>query len=118
LIGTVDIQEAILKHPKAEESLNTLREFQAERQKDLDAKTKGKELTDEEKKQISELISKYEEEIENKDKELTAKLFEEIKLAIEKVAKRRGLILVVEKQSVFYGGIDITEEVIAELNKK
>jgi outer membrane protein len=117
LIGVIDIQKAIVNHPKAEESMEILKNFQEERQQDLDSKTKNKELTAEEKEQINSLVSKYEKEIQDKDAELTNKLFESIKGAIEKVAKKKGLTVVLDKQSVFYGGVDITDEVIEELKK-
>lgn len=117
LIGIIDLQKAIINHPKAKESMETLKNFQEERQKDLDSKTKGKELTDEERKQITELVSKYEEEIQELDRKLTEKLLEDVKTAAEKVAKKKGLIIVIEKEAVFYGGVDITEEVIQEMQK-
>lgn len=123
LIGVIDIQKAIVNHPKAEESMEIfkkfreemLKKFQEERQQYLDSKTKGIEMTPEKIEQI--LVDKYEGAIQEKDTELTNKLLEDVKKAIEKVAKKKGLAVVLDKQSVFYGGVDITDEVIEELKK-
>ena len=45
-------------------------------------------------------------------------LFKEINLAIRTVANQKKLTVVVDKEAVFYGGIDITDAVVAELKKK
>ncbi|MCD8391759.1 MAG: OmpH family outer membrane protein, partial [Cloacibacillus porcorum] len=45
-------------------------------------------------------------------------LFKDINLAIRTVANQKKLTVVVDKEAVFYGGIDITDAVIAELKKK
>ena len=51
------------------------------------------------------------ERLANKEKELMDPLMKSIEEAIKKVADKKGLSVVVEKQTVIYGGVDITDEV-------
>jgi len=45
-------------------------------------------------------------------------LFKDIDLAIRTVAKAKGLTIVLDKTQVFFGGMDITNDVIQELKKQ
>ncbi len=45
-------------------------------------------------------------------------LFKDIDLAIRTVAKAKSITVVLDKGQVFFGGTDITEDVIQELKKK
>ena len=45
-------------------------------------------------------------------------LFKDIDMAIRVVAQAKGFTLVLDKNQVFFGGVDITNDVILELNKK
>lgn len=45
-------------------------------------------------------------------------LFKDIDMAIRIVAQAKGFTLVLDKNQVFFGGVDITNDVILELNKK
>lgn len=117
-IGCIDMQRALASHPGAEKAMETLKSFQEERQKDLDAKIKGKELTEEEQKQITLLAQRYEGEIKKKDSELTLEILKDIKATIKKVAEEKSLTVVLDQEAVFYGGVDITDLVIKELEKQ
>jgi len=114
-IGFVKLQEALLKHPKAKDSFAELQKFKAEREKDIQLKIQGKKLTDKEKEQINALAQKYEQEIQEKDNELTKVLFADIQSVIKEVATSKGLTVVVDAQAILYGGVDITQDVIDKL---
>ena len=45
-------------------------------------------------------------------------LFKDIDLAVRTVATAKKITVVVDKTAIFYGGTDITEDVIQELKKK
>ena len=45
-------------------------------------------------------------------------LFKDINLAIRTVANAKKITVVVDKDAVFYGGVDITQDVINSLKKK
>ena len=45
-------------------------------------------------------------------------LFKDIDLAVRAVAAAKKITVVVDKSALFFGGVDITEDVILELKKK
>lgn len=115
-IGFVKLQEALMKHPNAKTSFDELQKFKSEREKDIQLKIQGKKLTDKEKEQINALAQKYEQEIQEKDNQLTKVLFADIQSAIKEVATSKGLSVVVDAQAILYGGVDITQDVIDKLS--
>ena len=58
------------------------------------------------------------ERLGDKQKELLEPIYQKIDAAIEKIAKKKGLSIVVDKGFVVYGGVDITGEVGSSLNGK
>jgi len=52
------------------------------------------------------------------EQKLMQPLFKDIDLAIRTVAKAKGLTIVLDKTQVFFGGMDITNDVIQELKKQ
>lgn len=115
-LGYIKLQEALLKHPNAKSSFAELQKFKSEREKDIQLKIQGKKLSDKEKEQINALAQKYEQEIQEKDNQLTKVLFADIQAAIKEVAASKGLAVVVDAQAILYGGVDITQDVIDKLN--
>lgn len=49
--------------------------------------------------------------------QLTGKLQQEILQSVQKVAKKVGIDMVLDKQVVITGGMDLTDMVLTELNK-
>lgn len=116
-IGYLDMQKALFSHPKSKESKEALQKFFEERQKDVDSKFGNtKNLTDEEKQQAKTLMDKYEQEIAEKDKELTDKLMADIQASMKKICQQKNLSVVLDKQVVLYGGTDITDDVIKDIS--
>jgi outer membrane protein len=58
------------------------------------------------------------ERLSNKERELMEPILNKIDAAIEKIAKKKGLSIVVKNTFVVYGGVDITGEVGSSLNGK
>ena len=58
----------------------------------------------------------YLDQLEKRKNELSSKITEDIRQAIEKVAQQQGLATVVDKIAILYGGKDVTDEVIKVLN--
>lgn len=52
------------------------------------------------------------------EQKLMENLFKDIDMAIRVVAQAKGFMLVLDKNQVFFGGTDITNDVVLELNKK
>lgn len=114
-VGAIDMPKALFSHPKSKGAKEALQKFFEERQKDVDSKFGTKNLTDEEKKQAQTLMSKYEQEIAQKDKELTEQLLADIQVSMKKIAAQKNLTVILDKTVVLYGGTDVTEDIIKDL---
>ncbi|MBQ0104783.1 MAG: OmpH family outer membrane protein [Armatimonadetes bacterium] len=132
-LGENEITELInLVVSKGDEA--KIKEFQNTNDKrydELQTLNQTKELTDEQKTRLQELnniTKKSGENFENRQNALAdsfnalqekkdAEIFDAIKTACEKVAKEKNYSIVIEKNSVFFGGDDITKDVIAALPK-
>jgi outer membrane protein len=105
-IGVVNYQMLVSQSPSLAsvrttmqtEIQNTKQEFE-EKSKDMNATEKDRYY-----KQLQERLG-------NKEKELMDPLMKDIETAIKKVADKKGLTVVVDKNAVIYGGVDITDEV-------
>ncbi|MPN27379.1 hypothetical protein SDC9_174810 [bioreactor metagenome] len=51
------------------------------------------------------------------EQRLMEPLFKEAQMAVRTVAKVKGITVVIEKSAVYFGGIDITDDVVQELKK-
>jgi outer membrane protein len=111
-IGVVNMQ-MIMKSSKQVAAANTTLQKEVENAK-ADFKTKSANMTDSEKKQFAQQLD---QRLRAKDAELMEPVIKEIKAAIEKVADKKGLEIVVENNYVITGGVDITAEVGKELAK-
>ena len=69
---------------------------------------KSKTMNEAEKRRY---YTQTQERLANKQKELMDPVLKKIEAAIKKVADKKGLSVVVEKSTVVFGGVDITDEV-------
>ena len=69
---------------------------------------KSKTMNEAEKRRY---YTQTQERLANKQKELMDPVLKKIEAAIKKVADKKGLAVVVEKSTVVFGGVDITDEV-------
>ena len=81
-------------------------------QKDFDEKSKT--MNDAEKQRY---YKQLQERIGNKEKELMDPVLKNIELQIQKIADKKGLSVVVHKDTVVFGGVDITDEVVRAMQK-
>jgi Skp family chaperone for outer membrane proteins len=82
---------------------------------DADRLSKLSARTDEDMDAMGE---KLEGQLQAKADEISKKLTDTVTVAIEAVAKEKGYMAVVDKKAMLYGGTDVTEEVLKQLNKK
>ena len=126
-IGYIDVQrifkeykeianaEAELK--KEEEAFK--KEYE-ERKKKLDEAQeagKSKEELDQLQKDMEEELKPMKEKLVQLNKRLTEDLQNKIVKSVEKVAKKLGIDIVMDKQALITGGTDLTNLVLTELNK-
>ena len=112
-IGTISSQQLLLQHPKFKQVQAQLKKISD--QKEKEARTAiEKEKNDQAKQQI---FNKKRGELAQEEQKLIEPLLKEIDAAIKKVADAKKLTVVLEKEATFYGGTDITNDVIAQLKK-
>jgi len=112
-IGYVDMQAVFAAHPQTQTARTELAKATSQAEKDFNSK-KGS-LN---QQQQQALLEQYREQLAQKEQELTSQVTKRIDAQIQEVAKSKGLAIVLEKQNVFYGGTDITKEVINKAQGK
>jgi outer membrane protein len=112
-IGYVDYSKVFLEFRYTKNVQAEIKKRQSDIEKLLeDAKKSGKtdkeinELRSKEEKKLGEYVEKARQDIKNK-----------ILKEIENIAKSKKLSVVIEKKIRIWGGIDITDEVLKNLNK-
>ncbi|PIS29448.1 hypothetical protein COT42_05325 [Candidatus Saganbacteria bacterium CG08_land_8_20_14_0_20_45_16] len=126
-IGFIDVQKvfkeyretdkAQTKLNKQEESFKKEFEKSQEKLEKAEKDGKSKEDLDKMKKEFEEKLAPKRESLLKLNEQLTAKLQLEILDSVKNVAKKVGIDMVLDKQVVITGGMDLTEMVINELNK-
>ena len=109
-IGVVNYQMLVAQSPDMAKAQSAMQEEIATAQKDFDEKTKS--MNDVEKQRY---YTQTQERLENKQKELMEPVMKNIEAQIQKIADKKGLSVVVEKNAVVFGGVDITDEVAKAL---
>lgn len=126
-IGHIDVQKVFTQYKATEKAQKELTKHEKEyatalekSQKELENAIKAGKTT----KEVTALSKKLEKDLAPKQKtlmqlnqQLTGKLQKEILTAVQNVAKKVGIEVVLDKQVVITGGMDLTEMVINELNK-
>ena len=109
-IGVVNYQMLVAQSPDMAGVRTAMQTEIETAQKDFEEKSKS--LNDQEKQRY---YTQTQERLENKQKELMDPVLKKIEENIQKVAKKKGLSVVVEKSTVVFGGVDITDEVAKAL---
>ncbi len=109
-IGYVDMQKALDSHPRRAASEKALQEFFQAKQREFQDRAKGLSAV-----QRQELDRQLQQQFVQKREELLGGLDKDIRAAVTKVAKDRGIGIVLDRNAVLYGGTDLTDAVIAQL---
>lgn len=105
-IGVVNYQMLVAQSPdlsKVNEAMN--KEIESA-QKDFNEKSKT--MNEAAKRKY---YTQTQERLANKQKELMDPVLKKIEASIKKIADKKGLAVVVDKNTVVFGGVDITDEV-------
>ena len=111
-VGVVNYQMIVVSTPDMDAYKTNMQAEIDSAQKEFDEK--AKDLPDQEKQRY---YTQLQERLGQKDRELKAPILDKINAAIKKVADSKGLTIVVDKQAVLYGGVDITDDVIKSFGK-
>ena len=112
-IGVIDSQKIVFQHPKFEGITKQMQ--QISKAKETEMKTAVDSEKDQDKK--AEIYQAKRRELAQEEQRLMQPIFQEAQLAVRTVAKIKGVTVVIEKSAVYFGGIDITDDVIQELKK-
>jgi len=98
-----------------------LKALQSKKEPTEDDKKRLEQLQTQSKK-MDETLQKLAEQFDSELADLNAKLAMEVKnnitAAIQKIAEQKSFLVVLEKSSVLFGGTDLTNLVVEQLNKK
>lgn len=109
-INDVQVLSQSEKYKKAQESLQKLGVTKTNAAKAAFDKEK-----DEKKK--AQIVQNVQLELREAENKMITPIYSEINGIIAKVAKAKGVTVVLNNRFVLYGGIDITEDVIKEIKK-
>jgi len=106
-VGYVDLQKALDAHPRKASAEAALRDYaQAEI---ADAQARMKTMTPVQKQDVQKQVD---QDIFKKRSELLGGLDKDIRAAVETVAKQQSFTIVLSRDVVLYGGVDLTDQVI------
>lgn len=111
-IGVVNYQMLVAQSPALKTVDEAMKVEIETAQKDFNEKSKN--MNDAEKRRY---YTQTQERLANKQKELMDPVLKSIEESIKKIADKKGLSVVVEKSTVVYGGVDITDEVAQAMQK-
>jgi Skp family chaperone for outer membrane proteins len=126
-IGFIDVQKVFKEYKETSKAQAELGKQEESFKKDFEDSQKKLEKAEKDGKKPAEL-EKMKADFETKlapkrdsllklNEQLTGKLQMEILDAVKKVAKKVGIEMVLDKQVVITGGMDLSEMVVSELNK-
>ncbi len=106
-IGVVNFQAVVSQSPDMAAMQETMKAEVEAAKKDFE--TKSANMNNEEKQRYYQQLQ---ERLANKQNELMDPVLKKAEAAIQKIADKKGLSVVVDKSTVVFGGVDITEEAV------
>ncbi len=112
-IGYVDMVRAVDAHPRKASAETALKEYAQSQIADVQQRAKGASAGQQEdmRRQLNQQLLK-------KRQELIGGMEKDIRAAVEKVAKAQGISIVLNREVVLYGGIDLTDQVVKTIGGK
>jgi outer membrane protein len=126
-IGYIDVTTIFKEYKETEKAEERLKKEKESYEKEFKEAQEKLEKAEKDKKSVEEiekLRGELEEKLEPKrislfklNEELTTKIQNDIVSAVKDVSKKVGIDIVVDKQAIITGGVDLTEMVLNKLNK-
>ena len=112
-IGYVDMVRAVDAHPRKSSAEAALKDYAQSQIADVQQRSKGASAAQQEdmRRQLNQQLLK-------KRQELIGGMEKDIRAAVEKVAKEQGVSIVLNREVVLYGGVDLTDRVIKAISGK
>lgn len=112
-VGYVDYLYLINHHPDTSGANEALKAERDQDKQQYDEKSAA--LSDPDKQALAKQLN---QQVEQKRQELLKPIAEKINAAIKEVADEKGLSIVISKNNVIYGGVDITADVLQKIGGK
>ncbi|MEN6568091.1 MAG: OmpH family outer membrane protein [Veillonellales bacterium] len=112
-VGYVDYLYLINHHPDTSSANEALKAERDQDKQQYDEKSAA--LSDPDKQALAKQLN---QQVEQKRQELLKPIAEKINAAIKEVADEKGLSIVISKNNVIYGGVDITADVLQKIGGK
>jgi Skp family chaperone for outer membrane proteins len=126
-IGYINVTQVFKDYKESKKAQDELekkekdfkKEFEKKQEELEQAQAKGKSRSEIEdlRKKLEDDLSPKRDQLLALNERLTQKIQQDIVKAVERVAKRTGIEVVVDKQVIITGGMDLTDMVVSELNK-
>lgn len=110
-VGVVDYDRLMMRHPDMPQANAALQAETEQANKELVAQ--ADKLGDKEKQ---DLVARLEQRVELKRQSLMIAIAAKVDAAVKETATAKGLSVVLQKDMVVYGGLDITEEVLRKIS--
>lgn len=112
-VGFIDGQTALMAHPKYEPSQKHLNDFVMK--KTEEAKQAAEKEPDADKRRI--IIDDARKASGEEEMKIMNPITADINKVIEQVAKAKGVTVVLNKMLIYFGGVDITDDVVKALKE-
>jgi outer membrane protein len=106
-IGYVDMVRAVEAHPRKASAEGALKDYAQTQIADAQLRAKGLSAG-----QQQDVQRQVQQQVLKKRQELIGGLEKDIRAAIEKIAKEQGISIVLSREVVLYGGVDLTDQVV------
>ena len=126
-IGFIDVQKVFKEYKATSKAQEELKKQEESFKKEFEESQttlekaekdgKSKEALEKMKTDLETKLAPKRESLLRLNEQLTGKLQQEIIVAVKSVGKKVGIDIILDKQVIITGGMDLTELVINELNK-
>lgn len=111
-VGIIDYRQVMSQHPDLAAANTQMQQEIQQAQQDFASKTEG--MNDQDKQAY---YQQTQQRLSNKEKDLIEPIRTKVQDAVKSVAEAKGLTVVLDKNSVVYGGQDITQDVVKKVTK-
>ena len=111
LVGYVNVERVFRNHPDMQATMSVLKLEAQKAQQEFEQKAASLD-----EKGKAELRQKLTEQVDKKEASLLKPIYDSVRKAIEEVAKAHGITSVVNANAMVYGGLDLTNEVMAKVS--
>ena len=112
-VGIVNYQMLVQQHPDLAKVNATMQTESENAKKEFDSKSAN--MAEKEKQ---EYFMQLQQRLQLKQQELMVPIFNRVDAVIKEVSDAKGMVVVIDKAAVIYGGTDITDECLKKVTGK